>query len=127
MEMGAKMAPHERGALIERIAKALCRFRHTPRSVEEAVAPGRELWMRYVPDAEVVIEALNLPAPEARDTIAAPREMFKAAMCAVNRDRWASNRQDDADGEEAMRDLHDQMSLLWLASPPPQRVQEGDE
>lgn len=56
-------APHEQGALIERVAKALCRFRHTPRSVEEAVAPGRELWMRYIPDAEVAIAAMS-SAPE---------------------------------------------------------------
>lgn len=45
-----------RPAVVQEIAKALCRHRHFPRSVEEAVAPGRELWMRYLPDAEIAAE-----------------------------------------------------------------------
>ena len=55
----SKLPPHERGAMLEHVAKALCRLRHSPRSVEEAVAPGRELWMRYAPDAEVAVKAVE--------------------------------------------------------------------
>ena len=55
-------------------------------------------------------------AGEERATIAVPREMFQAAMCAVNRDRWASSREGFEDGAQAMKELHDQMSDLWMAS-----------
>lgn len=61
-----------RPAIVQAVAKALCRLRHFPRSIEEAVAPGRELWMRYLPDAEAAAEAFF----KALDTLAlTPSEM----------------------------------------------------
>jgi hypothetical protein len=59
-------------------------------------------------------------------TITVPRDLYQAAMCAVNRDRWASNREGDADGEEAMKELHDRLSEIWMASRLPQ-LSEGSK
>jgi hypothetical protein len=59
----AVKAPHERGALIERVAKALCLHAYPARSLEEAVAPSRELWMRLIPEAEIAVQAMeSLPS-----------------------------------------------------------------
>jgi hypothetical protein len=59
----AVKAPHDRGALIERVAKALCLHAYPARSLEEAVAPSRELWMRLIPEAEIAVQAMeSLPS-----------------------------------------------------------------
>ena len=68
---------------------------------------------------EILWAALNTsqrPCKEERATIAVPREMFQAAMCAVNRDLWTSNREGFEGSAQAMKELHDQMSDLWMAS-----------
>lgn len=52
------------------------------------------------------------------DTVAVPRDLLNAAACAINRDRWACSREGDTDGEEAMVELHDKISLLLLTRTP---------
>lgn len=49
--------------------------------------------------------------------VAVPREDLAAALCAINRDRWACNKDGDYDAEAAMAALHDRLSLLYLKSP----------
>ena len=67
-------------------------------------------------------------AGEERATIAVPREMFQAAMCSVNRDRWTSNREGLEGSAQAMKELHDQMSDLWMASSSqPQLLPQGEK
>jgi hypothetical protein len=52
-------APHDRGALIERVAKALCQHAYPARTLDEAVAPSRQLWMRLIPEAEIAVQAME--------------------------------------------------------------------
>lgn len=59
------VTPHERGAMIEAVARALCRFSYADRSIEELVAPSRQLWQRLIPEAEVAVSAmLELRRPQ---------------------------------------------------------------
>ena len=60
------MAPHERGLLIERVAKALCRHAYPTRSLDEAVSPSVEIWMRMIPEAEIAVREMESSRPEAR-------------------------------------------------------------
>lgn len=53
-----EQTPHERGALIEKVAIALCKHFYAGRSFDEYVAPGRELWQRLIPEAEIAIQAI---------------------------------------------------------------------
>lgn len=69
-------------------------------------------------DADIIERAMNVlhSLPSATgDTVAVPRDLLNAAACAINRDRWACNREADTEGEQAMSELHDQISHLLLS------------
>jgi hypothetical protein len=53
------LPPHDRGALIERVAKALCQYAYPARTLDEAVSPSRQLWMRLIPEAEIAVQAME--------------------------------------------------------------------
>lgn len=45
--------------LTECVAKALCRHAHPTRSIEEAVSPNVDLWMRFMPEAAIAVAAIE--------------------------------------------------------------------
>lgn len=53
------LPPHLRGLLIERMAKALCQHAYPARTLDEAVSPSRQLWMRMIPEAELALQAVD--------------------------------------------------------------------
>jgi len=66
------IAPHDRGELIDRVAKRLCQHAYPARTLDEYMAPKRELWMRLVPEATIAVDAIlgaadNRKAQEGKD------------------------------------------------------------
>ena len=112
------------------IAKALRAFGKPPEAAPRDIAQELIAGLEEVRDMR---KCKKCTAPHCfceggagEETIAVPREMFQAAMCSVNRDRWTSNREGLEGSAQAMKELHDQMSDLWMASSSqPQICEQG--
>ena len=55
--------------VIERVAKALCKFAHPGRTLEETVSPSRELWQRFETEAKIAVDALGVSDEETLHTM----------------------------------------------------------
>lgn len=70
------VATHEQGALIEHVARALCRFVYPTRDEMERISTSCFLWQRLIHEAEVAIQAMRefqSPQSEIAPTNAAPQ------------------------------------------------------
>lgn len=65
------LADDHRPAIVQSVAKALCRRSYTGRDIAEIVAPSRELWQRMIPEAEYAVESVF----KALDLLAAVSEI----------------------------------------------------
>lgn len=96
---------------------------------EKRVAHSKSEYRRLTAQGADVLppSAPSAAAATYPDTVAVPRDLLNAAACAINRDRWACSREGDTDGEEAMVELHDKISLLLLTRTPSSERVATDE
>ncbi len=64
------LLPAHRPAVVQAIAKALAAHHYPARSLEEALSPNVQLWMRLLPEAEIAAEA----AFKSLDCLSVPSE-----------------------------------------------------
>ncbi len=84
------LLPAHRPAVVQAIAKALAAHHYPARSLEEALSPNVQLWMRLLPEAEIAAEA----AFKSLDGLSVPSETKDTRMAVPVREiLWALERE----------------------------------